>query len=80
MTDYSPDGFDARSALDRRTLRQLSSSTATSERDRIAQDFMAERLTSALELADTGERYLSARVVGSPFGAARRYSTAWRGH
>ena len=72
MTDYSPDGFDARAELDRRTLQALGRAPVTSERDRVARDFMAERLTSAVELADAGESYLTVRVIGSPVGAPRQ--------
>lgn len=72
MTDYAPDGFDARAELDRRTLRDLAEAPVTSERDRIARDFMTERLESAVELADAGDRYLSVRVIGSPLAAPRQ--------
>src|SRR5690242_9512868 len=44
MTDYSPDGIDARAALASDTLGALAALPRDNDRDRVAIDVMAERL------------------------------------
>ena len=72
MTDYSPDGIDSRSELDRTTLDRLRELSAENDRDRIAADLLSERLTSSLALDDAGETLRELRVLGSPFQAVRQ--------
>ena len=72
MTDYSPDGIDPRSELDRTTLDRLRELSAENDRDRIAADLLSERLSSSLALDDAGETLRELRVLGSPFQAVRQ--------
>ena len=56
MTDYSPDGQAARTALDRTTLRDLSGLRPATGPDRIAAEVIHERLQVAIDQAEAGER------------------------
>ena len=71
MTDYSPDGVEARADLDRATLARLDTLRAENDRDRIAGDLLAERLRSSLSLDEAGETLGALRIIGSPFQAIR---------
>src|SRR5207245_2322077 len=71
MTDYSPDGHAARTALDRTTLAQLSQIRPLPEPDRMAADVMRERLQVAIDQDQAGERLRDLRVIGSPFQSIR---------
>lgn len=53
-TDLSPEGFEARAELDRRTLADLAEAQPADERERVARDAMVERLTRGLALHDLG--------------------------
>jgi len=72
MTDYSPDGQAARTALDRETLAELSRLGPLSPSERIPAEVMRERLQVAVEQAEAGERLRDLRVIGSPFQAIRQ--------
>jgi uncharacterized protein (DUF885 family) len=72
MTDYSPEGQAARTALDRKTLTELSGIRPMTEPDRIAADVMRERLAVAVDQADAGERLRDLRIIGSPFQSIRQ--------
>lgn len=72
MTDYSPDGQAARTALDRATLDELSGLRAAAGRDRIASEGMRERLQVAIDQAEAGERLRDLRIIGSPFQSIRQ--------
>lgn len=71
LTDYSPDGFAATAALDRRTLSDIAHAPIAGQRDRIARDVMTERLGVRLDAYDSGEYYRSLRTIGSPLGGLR---------
>jgi len=71
MPDLSPDGAAAMAALNRRTVGELESSEVEGERDRIARDFMQERLTTQLALHDAKEHLREVRIIASPMGSAR---------
>lgn len=64
-TDYSPDGYAARADLTRATLSALDGLTVADNDDRLAADYLRERLTADLALYDTGE---TLRHVRAPFG------------
>ena len=66
MTDYSPDGFAARAALDRRTLDELAGVSVDGERERIARDVMLDGLGSEMELFDAGDHFHSLRTLANP--------------
>jgi len=53
-TDLSPEGFEARADLDRRTLADLAGLQPADERERVARDAMVERLTRGLAMHDLG--------------------------
>jgi len=72
MTDYSPDGQAARTALDRTTLRDLSGLRPATGRDRIAAEVIHERLQVAIDQAEAGERLRDLRIIGSPFQSIRQ--------
>ncbi len=72
MTDYSPDGQAARTALDRRTLAELSQIRPLTEPDRMAADVMRERLQVAIDQDQAGERLRDLRIIGSPFQSIRQ--------
>src|SRR3990170_4362098 len=44
MPDYSPEGAARIAALNQRTLQELQGETAADDRERVAQEFMAERM------------------------------------
>jgi uncharacterized protein (DUF885 family) len=72
MTDYSPEGHAARTALDRETLVELSSLRPQTEPDRIAAEVLHERLEVAVEQDEAGERLRDLRIIGSPFQTIRQ--------
>ncbi|HWD01579.1 MAG TPA: DUF885 domain-containing protein [Amycolatopsis sp.] len=65
LTDFSPDGFEARADLARRTLATLATLTPESEPDRIAAAHLKERLEAQLRWHDLGEPL---RTVKAQFG------------
>jgi uncharacterized protein (DUF885 family) len=71
MTDYSPEGSEARVALARETIRELTHGRPADERDRIAADVMRERLQVAIDLHAAGEHFRDLRIIGSPFEEIR---------
>ena len=54
VPDFSPDGAQARAALDAETLTALEAAPAAAARDRLARDVMAERLVLSRELFEAG--------------------------
>jgi uncharacterized protein (DUF885 family) len=71
MTDYSPDGIDARVTLARDTLRELGSAARENDDDRRAADVMAERLQVSIDQYAAGERWRDLRIIGSPVQSIR---------
>lgn len=72
MTDYSPEGQGARTALDRKTLAELSAIRPLTEPDRVAAEVMRERLQVAVDQDGAGERLRDLRIIGSPFQTIRQ--------
>src|SRR5580765_7557325 len=66
LTNYSPEASDERDQLDRTTLAALERAPRTDQRDRIAADVMAERLSLSVELRAAGEDLRALRIIGSP--------------
>src|SRR5215204_3028402 len=77
-TDYGPEGVDARAELMRETLRRLETLAPTpvagaptgrdgwlADDDRVAADYLRERLSADLAQHDTGEML---RLLRAPFG------------
>ncbi|WP_329059745.1 DUF885 domain-containing protein [Amycolatopsis sp. NBC_01480] len=65
LTDYGPEGVEARAELARRTLAALGALTPESEQDRIAGAHLRERLEAQLAWHDLGEPL---RTVKAHFG------------
>ena len=72
LTDFSPEGHEARAALERETLAALEAAPIEGDRDRVARDAMAERLRLALELDAADEQYRSLNILASPLQSLRR--------
>ena len=71
MPDNSPDGAAATADLNRRTVGELESAEVDGERDRIARDFMLERLGARLALHDANEHLRGLRIIASSMQGAR---------
>jgi uncharacterized protein (DUF885 family) len=71
MTDYSPDGIDARALLARETLAELRDAPQDDDGHRRAAGVMAERLQVSLDQYAAGERWRDLRVIGSPVQGIR---------
>jgi uncharacterized protein (DUF885 family) len=72
MTDYSPDGIDARAMLNRETLEALPrAETDGDDRGRLAAAVMAERLQVQVDQYAAGERWRDLRIIGSPVQSIR---------
>jgi len=71
VTDYSPDGIEARVDLDRRTLRALDRASIEGEADRIAAAVMRDRLDAALEGYRAGAPWRQLSNFDSPISFIR---------
>lgn len=71
LTDYSPDGYAAIAELNRRSVASLESTDAEGDRDRIARDFMLERLRLRVALYEAQEPYRDLRIIASPMSSIR---------
>jgi len=65
MADLSPEGFEARADLDRRTTATLRAVAATSEHEQVAHAAMLERLSLAVEEYDAGDTTSDINVIAS---------------
>jgi uncharacterized protein (DUF885 family) len=72
MTDYSPDGVEARAALTRSTLREVETATPDTNSDRVCRDFMAERLQLDVARHDAGESWRALSNIASPVQTIRQ--------
>jgi uncharacterized protein (DUF885 family) len=72
MADTSPDGFEARADLDRRTIAALRTVTATSEPEQVARAAMLERLGLAVEQYDAGDATSDINVIASWMHSVRQ--------
>lgn len=66
LSDYGPDGSEARAELSRALLRSVAGVETTSDRDRVAVASIHDRLGIELEQHDAGEWMRELRVFGSP--------------
>lgn len=71
LTDFSPDGHDARAALREATRRDLQRAQPENDRDRIARDVMLERFDAERESEDARDHLRSLNIIASPFQSAR---------
>ncbi|MGW7489032.1 DUF885 domain-containing protein [Streptomyces sp. NPDC054786] len=72
LTDYSPDGWAARTDLARRTLTDLTALPVAGERERIAAQVLRERLELELALADARIPDADVNVVDGPLQRLRQ--------
>ena len=73
LTDFSPDGVEARAELNRTTSTAARDLTVENdERARVTRDFLTERLGVLLDLHDAGETLRNLNVLASPLQATRR--------
>jgi uncharacterized protein (DUF885 family) len=66
MTDYSPDGIEARARLFRDALAQLEGVPRDGHGDEVTALFIAQHLRSRIELTDAGEDYRELRNMCGP--------------
>lgn len=66
VTDYSPDGVEARVELDRATLRKLDAATVENDDDRIAAAVLRDRLTMQIEGFEAGHAWKQLSNFDSP--------------
>ena len=71
MTDFSPQGAEARANLDRETIASLEAASAEGERDRIAREAMIDELRVGLDTFDAGEHLRDLNILGSPLQSVR---------
>ncbi len=71
LTDYSPAGNDARVDHARRSLAELADLPVTNDDDRLAKEFISERLEVSLLADETGEWLRALRAVDSPTNILR---------
>ncbi len=71
LTDFSPEGFEARHALTRRALADARAATPTEAREQVAQDAFVERLGLDVERYDAGIPQSEISVIESPLHEIR---------
>ena len=71
LTDYSPEGYEARAQQHRNGLAELAALPETNDDDRLAKGFITERFTTTLLGHDTGEWQRAVRAVASPSSGLR---------
>ena len=71
LTDYSPDGADARANLDRTVLGELATYEPSSDRDARAARAMREKLEVHRDLHEAGEHLRDVSNLSSPMQAVR---------
>ncbi|GAA0540566.1 hypothetical protein GCM10011581_38240 [Saccharopolyspora subtropica] len=72
LTDYSPDGYQARAELARRSLAAVRAAEPRDDSERIAQAVFAERVGLDLELHEVGADMASLNVIASPVQELRQ--------
>ena len=72
LSDYSPDGAEARAAIRERTRADLQAATVESERDRVARDVMLERFDTEAEGEAEGDHLRSLNILASPLQNTRQ--------
>lgn len=72
LTDHSPEAVEARDDLARATRRDLAAAVPTDERDRVAAEYLDERLRTGLVLSELGESYRALNVLGGPLQDTRQ--------
>jgi uncharacterized protein (DUF885 family) len=71
LTDYSPEGFEARAEHTRRGLNEMLALPITNDDDRLAREFIDERFSTSLLAHDTGEWQRTVRAIAAPASSLR---------
>src|SRR3970282_1407177 len=71
MPDYSPEGAARIAALNQRTLVELQAETPADGRERVAREFMAERMGVQRDLYEASEQLRALRIIASPLQRGR---------
>ncbi len=71
LTDFSPSGFEERAAHTRRAIAELADLPITTDDDRIAAAYIAERFGASLLSHDAGEWMSGLRAIASPASTLR---------
>ncbi len=71
LTDYSPAGHEARVDHTRRAASEIADLPATNDDDRLAKEFITERLEASLLADDTGEWLRALRAFDAPSNIVR---------
>lgn len=72
LTDYSPEGVEARAELDQETAVALGSLERNDHRDDLAAAYLVDRLETALAFVDAEEHLRPIRNLGSPVQSIRQ--------
>ena len=71
LTDYSPEGQQARTDHVRDSLGELAELPVTNDDDRLAKDFITERLETSLLAIESGEWLRALRTIDAPANILR---------
>ena len=71
MTDYSPDGVEARHSFERETLATLAQTPVEGDANRITKECMEADLSVSMAQHDAGEHLRALSVLGSPVQGIR---------
>ncbi|MEP7201879.1 MAG: DUF885 domain-containing protein [Ilumatobacteraceae bacterium] len=71
LTDLSPEGHEARAAHVRHAVTSLAAMSPTDDNDRLAKDFILERLETSMLSYDMGEWQRTVRAIASPTSTLR---------
>ena len=71
LTDFSPDGCDARAALREATRRDLERAQPEHDRERVARDVMLERFDAERESHESDDHLRALNIIASPFQSTR---------
>jgi uncharacterized protein (DUF885 family) len=72
LTDYSPEGYDARTELAARTVREITSAQPANDSERVASAHIVERLGLELEIHEAGLDVADLNVIASPLQNIRQ--------
>lgn len=71
LTDYSPEGFDARLQLARDAVRAVAAAEPVDEREAVAREAFLERVGLEIELDEAGYARSEVNVIATPIQAVR---------
>ena len=71
LTDFSPEGFEARAGHVRSSVAELVALTPADDNDRLAKDFILERFETSMLSHNTGEWQRALRAIAAPTSTLR---------